>query len=125
MDLRAELPKLLPLAISWAEERSREILNHGFALPDEYLPLARTVGVVQPELVRVVSVPALPLPQHPVLREAALQTGLLGPTMVGLTVGYGVLLVNGHFSPRLLSHELRHVHQYESAGSIGAYLPSI
>ena len=51
-------------------------------------------------------------------------TGLLGPNMVGLTLGYAVLVCRGHeATPRLLSHEFRHVHQYEIAGSIAAFLP--
>jgi hypothetical protein len=123
MDLRAALPHLLPLAIEWAEKRSSEIRANGAALTDEYSAVARAVGVARTELVRVMFTPALPLPEHPLLRQAAIQTGLLGPSMVGLTLGYGVLVVNGHASRRLLSHELRHVHQYEAAGSIAAYLP--
>jgi hypothetical protein len=43
--------------------------------------------------------------------------------MVGLTLGYSVLICQGHDSLRLLSHEFRHVHQYEQAGSIAAFLP--
>ncbi len=123
MDLRTELPKLLPLAISWAEAQSREIQLYGFGLPDEVAAVARSVGVARPDIVRIACVRALPLPENAELREAALQTGLLGPNMVGLTLGYGVLVISGHESPRLLSHELRHVHQYEVAGSIAAYLP--
>ena len=58
------------------------------------------------------------------LRAAALQAGLLGPGMVGLTLGYSIFIVNGHVNDRLLSHELRHVQQYERAGSIAAFLPT-
>ena len=43
--------------------------------------------------------------------------------MVGLTLGHSIYICNGHNSPRLLSHECRHVQQYEQAGSIAAYLP--
>lgn len=44
--------------------------------------------------------------------------------MVGLTLGYAVLICRGHeASPRFLSHEFRHVHQYEAAGSIASFLP--
>lgn len=57
------------------------------------------------------------------MRAAALQTGLLGPGMVGLTLGYSVIVRHGHDTTRLLSHEFRHVYQYESAGSIAAFLP--
>jgi len=85
--------------------------------------VARAVGVVKPELVRIEIVERLPLPEDATLRTAALQAGLLGPDMVGLTLGHSVFICRGHKSRRLLSHELRHVHQYEQAGSITAFLP--
>ena len=40
----------------------------------------------------------------------------------GLTLGYAVFVRRGHETLRLLSHEFRHVYQYEQAGSIGAFL---
>ena len=66
---------------------------------------------------------ALPLPDDPDLRQVALETGLLGPNMIGLTLGYGIYVCDGHMDNRLISHECRHVHQYEVAGSIESYLP--
>jgi hypothetical protein len=123
MDLSAALPALLPRAIAWALARSREVQIHGTPLTREELALARMVGVARPELIRKVSVRRLPLPDDVELRAAALQTGLLGSGASGLTLGYAVLVVKGHETTRLLSHEFRHVHQYETAGSIEAYLP--
>ena len=79
--------------------------------------------MANPEKIRLSFVAQLPLPSDPMLRQAALQTGLLGPNMIGLTLGYGIYICHGHNSSRLLSHECRHVHQYEQAGSIAAYLP--
>jgi hypothetical protein len=43
--------------------------------------------------------------------------------MVSVTFGHGIYVVSGQVTPRLLSHECRHVHQYEAAGSIAAFLP--
>jgi len=43
--------------------------------------------------------------------------------MVGLMLGYSVFICKGHLTPRLLSHEFRHVYQYEQHGSISAFLP--
>jgi hypothetical protein len=43
--------------------------------------------------------------------------------MAGLTLGYAIFICEGHNSPRLLSHECRHVYQYEMCGSIAAFLP--
>ncbi len=123
MDLRAALPGLMPLAIDWAVEQSRQVQVHGRPLPDDLVGIAKVVGVGRPELVRVASVTRIPLPLDPDLRAAAAQAGLLGPGTIALTLGYAVLIVAGHETPRLLSHELRHVQQYETTGSIAAYLP--
>ncbi len=123
MDLRTELPRLLPRAIAWAEAQAAQVAKFGRSLDDGEVQLARQVDVTRPERVRVALVDALPIPEDPELRAAALQTGLLGPGMVGLTLGHSVLICRGHETKRLLSHELRHVHQYEQAGSIAGFLP--
>ena len=122
-DLATVLPQLLPRAIEWAEVRSAEVLGKGVVLPPDRLALARAVGVVQPEKIRVSLVDRLPLPEDPELREAAIQSGLLGPDMVGITFGYAIYMCKGHATNRLLSHECRHVYQYEVAGSIASFLP--
>lgn len=123
IDLRTALPLLLPAATAWAEACARDAAATGVALNEPGAEIARRVGVQRPELIRVAVVETLPLPDEPTLRAAALQTGLLGPSMVGLTLGYSVFLLRGHESVRLLSHEFRHVYQYETHGSIAAFLP--
>ena len=122
-DLAAALPLLNPKAIEWAAQHASEILATGEPLTGQGLTLARQVGVANPEKIRLAFVTQLPLPTDPMLRQAALQAGLLGPKMIGLTLGHGIYICNGKNSPRLLSHECRHVHQYEQAGSIAAFLP--
>jgi len=114
---------LLPGAIAWAEARAKKAADVGDALTAAEQEIARRVGVGQPELVRVEIVSSLPLPEDPMLRTAALSAGLLGPGMVGLTLGYSIFICRGHKDRRLLSHELRHVYQYEQHGSIAAFLP--
>jgi hypothetical protein len=123
LDLRTALPQLLPLAIAWAEEQSQHVALVGQGLSPSGLALARAVGVVHPELIRVKLVDQLPLPVNPALQQAALQAGLLGPGMFGLTLDHSIFAVKGHDTPRLLSHEFRHVHQYEVLGSIKSFLP--
>jgi hypothetical protein len=122
-DLRSILPQLLAPAIAWAEMQSRQAEQDGQDLNPAGLELARRAGVKRPELIRTKLVDQLPLPAEPLLRQAALQTGLLGPGMVGLTLGYSIFVVRGHMTPSLLSHECRHVCQYEAFGSIAAFLP--
>lgn len=123
MDLEALLPELLPGAIAWAQVQEEQATTLGVPLTTHLINVARHVGVRNPEKIRIKLVSELPLPEEPTLREAALQTGLLGPGMVGLTIGYGIFIISGHDSIRLISHECRHVHQYEQLGSIEQFLP--
>jgi len=123
MHLRSLLPQLLPHAIAWAEIQSQHGASLGVALPEALLDVARHVGVQRPELIRVKLVDRLPLPEEPMLRQAAIETGLLGPNMVGLTLGHSIFLVHGHDDMRLISHECRHVYQFETLGSIEIFLP--
>lgn len=123
IDLAAVLPRLLPKAIEWAEQKSSEILAAGESLSGSGIELARRVGVANPEKIRICAFRSPPLPDDEELRGVALQVGLLGPDMIGLTLGYGILIREGHHTHRLVSHECRHVYQYETAGSISNFLP--
>ena len=123
IDLAKELPRLLPRAIAWAEAEAAAAEESGKPLSANGVRLARSVGVRHPERVRVVEGPSLPLPPDSELRFVALETGLLGPGMAALTLGYAIFIVAGHGSNRLISHECRHVYQFESAGSIAEFLP--
>jgi hypothetical protein len=124
INLAAELPQLLPLAIAWVQSQEADAIATGRCLTNLELALAKAVGVQNPDRVRIKLVNQLPQPEHPQLRAAAVQAGLLGPNMVGITFGYGVFLSAGRVNNRLVSHELRHVSQYETAGSIAAFLPT-
>ncbi len=123
IDLAAALPRLLPVAIPWVESQQADALATGRPLTATELALANAVGVRDTGRVRIKLVNQLPQPPHPELRAAADQTGLLGPGMEGVTFGYAVFVRNGCVTNRLVSHELRHVYQYETAGSIAAFLP--
>lgn len=123
LDLNSILPVLLPKAIDWATERSNEILRGGEPLSETGVRLAEAVGVSRPERIRVTVVLYLPLPEDTELRSMALKTGLLGSDIIGLTFGYGIYVCDSHIDNRLISHECRHVYQYEVAGSIENFLP--
>lgn len=123
VNLRVLLPLILPKAIAWAEAQSAQIAHSGYPLDDSLISLAHRVGVLHPERIRILEVDSLPMPDDQDLRQAALETGLLGANAIGLTLAYGIYVRRGHRTPRLLAHEFRHVHQYENSGSIAAFLP--
>jgi hypothetical protein len=109
-----DLQIITPRAIEWADQHASRILDMGEPLVEKDLALARRVGVAKPEKIRLLFVMQLPLPTDQLLRDVALENGLLGPS---------IYIRSGCNSSRLLSHECRHVYQYEQAGSIAAYLP--
>jgi len=122
IDLAANLPRLLPLAVAWVQTQETEILASGRALTPVETKLAIAVGVQRPDSVRIKVVRRMPEPEDPELRLIARQTRLIAPSTGGITMGHGIYIIDGCASNRLVSHELRHVHQYEAAGSIAAFL---
>ena len=121
--LRPMLPVLKPLAIEWAERQSRHVLAAGQPLDDKEILVARFVGVQEPEKVRLLAVPSIPEPEDPTLLAACRAVDYLGPRTWGLTLFHGIYLLEIHaLDVRLRAHELRHVHQYEQAGSIPQFL---
>jgi hypothetical protein len=123
MNLISQIQALLPLAIEWAEAESRRVAASGTPLSAECHALATSVGVSRADLVRVELVERIPQPSHPLLQAAIQELGMLGPDTRGLTLGHAIFIQRDEQSLRLLSHELRHVYQYEQAGSIAAFLP--
>ena len=124
IDLAASLPLIKPQAIAWVEEQEAAILASGQTLTDYGRELAHKVGVVNVARIRILFVTDFPRPSEPLLIKAMEVTGMLGPDMIGLTLGHGIYIRHPHNSVRLLTHEFRHVHQYEVAGSIGSYIPA-
>lgn len=123
MNLQDLLPQLIPQAVAWADFQSKHIMELGAPLSELGLEVARQVGVKNPALVRVKIVDEIPVPEEPLLKQVALETGLMGPDMKGMTLGYGIFIVQGHDDVRLISHELRHVYQYETLGGIENFIP--
>jgi hypothetical protein len=114
---------LLPLAVAWAEEQEKRILDSGVALTPAQIRDARAVGVAHPEQVRLFMIGAIPMPEHPVLRAAGEATGLISPFTAGLTLRYGIYIRSDLAGDRgLIAHELVHTGQYERRGSVHAFL---
>ena len=114
---------LLPLAVTWAEEHERTILQSGVTLTESQLADARQIGVRFPERVRLLRVPQIPTPSSPALAAAAADTGLISPSTGGMTLRYGIFIRTDCWEQRLLvSHELVHVTQYERLGGFDSFL---
>lgn len=124
MNLQELLPQLVPEAITWAKAQAQHVAVSGRLLTEPGLALARHVGVKNPELVRLLYVDQLPVP----IKQLALRQLILGERLfegrAGLTLGHSIMIVHGCADARLVSHELRHVHQYEELGGIDGFMPT-
>jgi len=116
------LRTLLPKAVAWAEQQSEQIGRFGEPLTDEELLLASRMGVANPRRIRVLTVADVPRPEDPALLAFAESVGFLDREANGLTLGYGIFVRSGTRTPRLISHECRHVFQYEQLRSIEEFL---
>jgi hypothetical protein len=98
---------LLPLACEWAAAQEQRILAIGEALSDTMLGNARLVGVADPERVRLLYVPEIPIPDDPALCAAVEETQFLSPLTRGLTLRYGIFIRSDCRSDRtMVVHEL-------------------
>jgi hypothetical protein len=116
------LPEILSDAIVWAERQASFVQANGNPLDTAGIVIARRVGVERPELIRVLPVDEMPLPDTHKLRQAAISLGLLGQGTIGLTLGYSIFVGPDALTESLLAHECRHVYQFEQAGSLAAFI---
>lgn len=117
-----DLEDILSKAVVWAEYQSSLILRDGVPLSDKESELAIRMGVANPQRVRILTGIEFPRPNDLQLLAYIEQAGFYKPEMHGFTLGHGIFIKDGRRAYRLVSHECRHVHQYEKHGSIEAFL---
>jgi hypothetical protein len=118
-----QFEQLLPLAIAWAEEQEKFILKNGVPLSESQIVDSKLIPVTHPHLVKLLRVDQIPMPQHPLLKAAAIATNLISPNTIGLTLRYGIFIRSDYWGQRqLIVHELAHTAQYERLGSLTNFL---
>jgi len=118
-----QLEELLPLAAQWAAIQERRVLCEGVPLSKIELADAKTIGVRNPERVRLLRVDAVPVPAHPMLRAAAASINFITAAPRGLALDCGIFVRADHWRDRaLIAHELVHTAQYQRLGGILPFL---
>ena len=113
----------MPATLAWATGLSATVLAQGKPLSAWQAADAVEVGVLRPEAVRILRVPGLPRPDCPHFCSLATQSGLDLTRSQGMALGYAVLIRHSALGDRrVLRHELRHVAQFEAAGSLSHFL---
>lgn len=117
------LQQLMPAAMAWALSVNASGLAKGKPLSLCQAADAIEVGVKKPDAVRILRIPNLPEPDCADLRRTAGKSGLDMGRSHGMALGYAVLICHSALGDRrVLRHELRHVAQFESSGSLSRYL---
>ena len=120
---KALVPVMLPPGCAWIAAQERRILAEGQPLDPEQMADACALGIAEPDRVRLLALPRLPLPHNRFVRTLGLWTGTLSAETVGLSVRYGIFLRTPFDRDRrLLAHELTHTRQYERLGGIRPFL---
>lgn len=120
-----QFDELLDAYCAWAEREERRIQREGRALDPPEAEDARCIGVKRPGRVRLLEVPAMPSPEHPLFVPVAGRSRLIPPETEALTLGYGIYLHRAHRGKRaLLAHELKHVAQTETLGGLRPFYRS-
>ncbi|HEX6707591.1 MAG TPA: hypothetical protein VF169_22725 [Albitalea sp.] len=122
MPVRSLLPLTLPVVGAWAAWQRSRGLRRGTGLSAAQQRVAAAVGVAQPQRIRLVLAPRVPIPGGRWLDGIARAMDLPGPDVDGLTLGHVIFIRDSALTARLLAHECRHVQQCEAAGSLHAFL---
>ena len=117
------VPMILPSARAWITRHERRILELGIPLSAAQIADAKAVGVIEPERVRLLTVPVVPMPLASLARFARPLVGTNFEQTSGLTARYGIYLRKEVADDRqLIAHELTHTAQYERLGGIQPFL---
>jgi hypothetical protein len=118
-----QLEELLPLAAQWATTQEQLVLFEGVPLSENELADAKTIGVQNPERVRLLRVEEIPAPAHPMLKAAAASMNFLTAAPRGLALENGIFVRADSWRDRaLIAHELVHTAQFQRLGGIRPFL---
>jgi hypothetical protein len=118
LDVAATVEKLQPGVARYIREAEQIGLTQGQPLDEGQLQLARTVGVAEPERVRIVVTQRFPVASDADLAAQLSKRFGIGPAANGgLTMGHTIFIGEKYAGKRwLLAHELTHVSQFERFG---------
>ena len=82
--------KMLSQVIQWAKDQRQIIQDKGVELSDNGMDLARSVGVENPDMIRVMLVERIPLEETPFIYNLAKSSGMLTGKLMGMTFGHAI-----------------------------------
>lgn len=116
-DIAAKVENLLPRVLEWYTTVETELLPQGRLLSETEMKIARQLGVIRPESVRIIVLEIFPMPEDRVLRAEAERYGLGSAAEGARAIGYVIMLKPRYAkSSMIIAHELVHVSQHDRLG---------
>lgn len=116
-DIAAKVENLLPRVLEWYTRVETELLPQGRLLSETEMKIARQLGVIRPESVRIIVLEIFPMPEDRVLRAEAERYGLGSAAEGARAIGYVIMLKPRYAkSSMIIAHELVHVSQHDRLG---------
>lgn len=108
----------------FARNSEKYALEHGRKLTDAEKAYATSIGIKEPQKVRVVMTSDFPVPKNKEVLKGFKELGYDSPLIVGVTYGHGIYIKSSwlYDENAILAHELMHVRQVEKAKSYRAFL---
>ena len=106
--------EFLDSLVKWFAYHQSIALKTGIKLNSRQIELAKAVGCLKPDNIRILYVDDMPKVKSAVLREIMDQAGFNFGDAYGLCLGYGIFIkTDGQGDPRVLAHEMTHTLQFE------------
>jgi hypothetical protein len=116
---------VLPLAYEWAKKQEEVVLARGNPLGARHAADARLAGVKASDRVRVLVVDRIPVPDDPVLAEAARRIGIITKDTRCVGFGHALIIRADAWNDReLILHNLVHIAQCERTGGLEQWVRS-
>lgn len=115
--LAPKVENLLPRVLEWYTRVETELLPQGRLLSETEMKIARQLGVIRPERVRIIVLETFPMPEDRVLRAETKRYGLGSAAEGARAIGYVIMLKPRYAkSSMIIAHEPVHVSQHDRLG---------
>jgi hypothetical protein len=113
----------IPEVVLWIEEMENYIQSNGRFLNEEELTIAKEIGILNYDIIKVWESSEVPKPKSTILQFLGNKIGFFSSNTNGICFRYGIFIHS--VSPNkvsLLEHELIHTLQYERFGSVEKFI---
>lgn len=113
----------IPEVVHWIEEMENFIQSNGRFLHEEELTIAKEIGILNYDIIKVCESDEVPMPKSTMLQFLGNEIGFFNSNTNGISFRYGIFIHSRCINKvKVLDHELVHTLQYERFGSVEKFI---